>query len=346
MEINYQNKYVVTWCLDRDGPRICLRAVTREKEIRTIEIVSDNFVLEFEDEEARAFLNILSQLATERTITQIPQYPEPKETIIEEEIPTASIVTHPENLPISSDQAVDETAPEVTEPVSFDTAPIAEEPVPFKAVPIVEEPIPSETLDPSEIIRVLKHSERTFSETIASSPDDVSMEDQPSFSHEPERAPIEPKSPEIRPIRESTDILQTEIETASFFQRSESKSPLEMLLEDEGKEEEIEDKTTQVPEMGVLEEPKLSQKPSIAFTPDDLQTEAFFSKFDTKSTLNLFKESEAAEPEPEIDHTVKLAPTPKIVKQEGYVTEVERRATIEKERAERRKRLWELTRGF
>ncbi len=358
MEIEYQNKYVVSWCLDRDGPRICLRAVTGESEIRTIEIVSDDFMLQFEDEEAQAFLNILSQLVAERTIgAQVPQYPEPKEAIIEEEIPAASIVTHPENLPVITDQAVTEATPEVTETVPFTAAPIVEEPVPFDIAPKVEEsvrfevgprveePVPSDPLDSSEIIRVLKHSERTFSESIASSPDDVSMEGQPSISYKPERPSIEPKSPEIYPIRESPDVLQTEIETASFFQKSEPKSPLEMLLEDEGKKEEIGDQTAQVPEMDVLEEPKLSQKPSIAFTPDDLQTEAFFSKFDTKSSLDLLKKPEA-EPVPEIDHDVKVTPTPTILKKEGYVTEVERRAAIEKERAERRKRLWELTRGF
>ncbi len=370
MEIEYQNKYVVSWCLDRDGPRICLRAVTRESEIRKIEVISDNFMLEFEDEEARAFLNILSQLVAERTIVaQVPQYPEPKEAIIEEEIPVSSIVTHPENLPVITGQMVTEATPEVKEavsftaaplvkesvsfeavprveePVAFDTAPKVEESVSFEAVPRVEEPVPSDHLDSSEIIRVLKHSERTFSESIASSPDDVSIEDQLSITPKPERPSIAPKKLEIHPIRESTDVLQTEIETASFFQKSESKSPLEMLLEDEGKKEEIEDKSTQVPEMDVLEEPKLSQKPSIAFTPDDLQTEAFFSKFDTKSSLDLLKKPEA-EPELKIDHSVKLAPTPTIIKKEGYVTEVERRAAIEKERAERRKRLWELTRGF
>ena len=341
MEIEYQNKYVVTWCLDREGPRICLRAVTRESEIRTIEIVSDNFLLEFEDEEARAFLNILSQLVADRALDQITQYPQPEETIIKGEIPVTSIVTHPENLPITTDQVATKTIPEVQEPVSFTPVSTVEESVPRTPVPKFEEHVPSETLDSSEIIRVLKHSERTFSEAIASSPDEVLIEDQPSFPQDPTLG--EPKAPEITPIRESTDVLQTEIETASFFQKSESKSPLEMLLENEGMEGGVEENSAHVPEMGVLEEPQQTQKPSIAFTPDDLQTEAFFSKFDTKSSLDLLKKPEA---KPAIEHPVKLAPTPTIVKKDGFVTEIERRAAIEKERAERRKRLWELTRGF
>ena len=64
MEIEYQDKYVVTWCLDRKGPRICLRATTAENRLRTIAIISEEFNLELEDTEARDFLNILSQIVT------------------------------------------------------------------------------------------------------------------------------------------------------------------------------------------------------------------------------------------------------------------------------------------
>ena len=48
----------------------------------------------------------------------------------------------------------------------------------------------------------------------------------------------------------------------------------------------------------------------------------------------------------EFKRVVNLEPAPQFVKKEPVKTEAERRTEIEKERAERRRRLWELTRGF
>ena len=48
MEIEYQNKNTITWCLEREGPLICLKATMFGEELESIEIKSENFSLEFE----------------------------------------------------------------------------------------------------------------------------------------------------------------------------------------------------------------------------------------------------------------------------------------------------------
>ncbi len=231
MEIEYQNKYVVTWCLDRDGPRICFRAVTKENQLRTIEIISEDFILELEDEEARDFLNILSQLAAAGSIKQVKQDPVYKASTIEEEylLKTEDDIS-PEAMPETIESKVPEAMPDVVVPDVSETIAIED-----------SEVISPEVPDSSEIIQILKKSEQTYSEITPSSLDDVSIEDQTQIPPEVETGRIqeEPIVSESLPPQEILEVSPTEIETASFFQKSVSKSPLEMLLDEDKKEKEI-----------------------------------------------------------------------------------------------------------
>ncbi|UCG02502.1 MAG: hypothetical protein JSW11_00625 [Candidatus Heimdallarchaeota archaeon] len=336
MEIEYQNKYVVTWCLDRKGSRICLQATTTENKLRKIGIISEGFNLELDDAEAIDFLNIISQIAAST------QFVPHKVVPIEQESP-----------------------PEVKEEISPEFIPPLEEPTIPEVIPKVEEPIAPEVPDSSEIIQILKESERTYAEITPSSPDDVSVEVPPEvvettpISYETEEEIVkEIPETESLPSQEESEVTRQEIETASFFQQSVSKSPLEMLLEEDEGEKEEED-VSDVPSISHPEvedyTPPIESKKT--YSPDDLETEAFFSKFDTKRTIDLLQRPEPEpklepEPEPEPEakpeykRAVQLEPTPQFVKREPVKTEAERRAEIEKERAERRRRLWELTRGF
>ena len=343
MEIEYQNKYVVTWSLDRkEGSRICLRSITSENQLRTIEIKSEGFNLELKDNEARDFLNILNQIAASAHF-----------------VPDISVKAEQVSAPTK-----EEIIPEASPPL--EKSEITE------ATQIVEETmIP----DSSEIIQVLKESERTYAEITPSSPDDISIPVTPKVEeykppiHEAEKEILEEKtiSPEPLHRHEEPEVISPEIETASFFRQSVSKSPLEMILEEDDGRKEVED----VSEIStVSESEKLYETPvesKTGYSPEDLQTEAFFSQFDTKRTVDLLREAEPIpepvpipepepelepepepelEPEPEYKRVVQLEPTPKSIKKEPVKTEAERRAEIEKERAERRRRLWELTRGF
>ncbi|MFX1516014.1 MAG: hypothetical protein ACFFC6_06870 [Promethearchaeota archaeon] len=323
MEIEYQNKYVVTWCLDRkEGPRICLRAITAENQQRTIEIKSEGFNLELEDIEARDFLNILNQITVSTPFA-------PDLGVAAEQVSTSYL----------------------EEPIIPEVSPPPEKSEIAEVTPIVEPTVP----DSSEIIQVLKESERTYAEITPSSPDDVSPkveEHKLPIISESVKEIIEEEtiSPESPSHHEEPEVISPEIETASFFQQSVTKSPLEMILEeDEGRNVE------NVPEVSPISEPEeLHEAPATtSYTPEDLQTEAFFSQFDTKRTAELSQTPEPnLEPEPEpkseleYKRVVQLEPTPKFEKKEHIKTEAERRAEVEKERAERRRRLWELTRGF
>ncbi|MHA2292044.1 MAG: hypothetical protein ACXACK_07785 [Candidatus Hodarchaeales archaeon] len=438
MEIQYQNKFVITWCLDREGPRICLKAETRENEDKTIEIISENFVLEFEEKEAREFLNILNRLTFEEPIYATPEpvpepepepiafeepiyatpepvpEPEPEPIAFEEPIHTTpEPVPEPEPEPIAFEEPIHATPEPVPEPelIAFEEPihatpepvpepePIAfEEPIHATPEPVPEpeliafeepihatpEPVPepepiafeepihttpepapepelkvTEIPDPSEIVEVLKQSEKTYHDTQPEITekilfDDLSQSTPSEWNEEENNQVISMINDKSQQFDDSFDV---EIDTASFFQKTEPKSPLEKLLEE--KEDE---KTTLV---NIKENENLhpqaeegSEKPSeplTSFTPDDLKTEAFFSKFDARSTLELLKtvkpkptanESLDSSSEPEYKRVVKLKPVPKPSEKEEYLTEAERRAAMEKERAERRRRLWELTRGF
>lgn len=332
MEIEYQNRYVVTWCLDRQGPRICLRAITTENQLRTIEIQSEDFNLKLEETEAKDFLTILSQIAAST------QY--------------------------SPDKIVHERIPDMPEEIIPEAKPPIEEPLIADITPTSEEPMAPEVPDSSEIIQVLKESERTFSEITPSSPDDISIAVSPEVEepsiHEVEKEIIKEATIVTEPTQEKSEEVSSEIETASFFQQSVSKSPLEMLLEeDEGKKEVEEGDSESKPESEAEPEEQYTSpvEAKTTYSPEDLQTEAFFSQFDTKRTVDLIQQPEPEpvsrpepepepKPEPEYKRVVQLEPTPKFVKKEPVKTEAERRSDVEKERAERRRRLWELTRGF
>ncbi|MFX0014888.1 MAG: hypothetical protein ACFFBQ_09540 [Promethearchaeota archaeon] len=363
MEIEYRNKCVVTWCLDRDGPQICLRAIARENKLRTIEIVSKDFSLEFEEEEARAFLNILSQLAGTGLTKPVIKYPETEISKISEQkalgsilesmkseiSETASEIVEPETIEaIPAELEVSEPSPDYGKPeVPVSVSTFTEVETPSSSLEIKEELIPQDP-DSSEIIQILKQSEHTYSEVTPSSPNEDFMDKQATIPHIAKDSKIQEKSiiSKLTRIQEQTEDLEPDIETASFFRKSITKSPLEMLLE--------EDKTTEESFSEDIqgEEPqKTYPQTKPAYKPEDLHTEAFFSKFDTKLSRDLqpkpeFQPEPKTRTEPEFKHAVQLKPTPTLAKKEPPKTDVERRAAIEKERAERRRRLWELTRGF
>jgi len=327
LEIEYQNKYVVTWCLDRDGSRICLRVIAREDQHRKIEIISEDFILEFEDEEARDFLNILSQMTAASPVKPITKYPTYEVPEIEEKYPFEA-----------------EISPEIASEMAESVEP--------EVVPETAEIIHPEVPDSSEIIQILKQSEQTYAEITPSSQTEDSFEEQPQLPDEIdiEKIQEEPVTPDSVPIRETLEDLVTDIETASFFQKSVSKSPLEMILEeDQKKEEMVATDSSPLSEQKLEEISEQYPETKVIYTPDDLKTESFFSKFDTNRTVDLLQKPKSKpepEPKPEPKRVVELEPTPKFVRKEPMTTEAERRAAIEKERAERRRRLWELTRGF
>ncbi|MFX1282675.1 MAG: hypothetical protein ACFFB5_03435 [Promethearchaeota archaeon] len=336
MEIEYQNKYVVTWCLDRDGPRICLRVITREDENRTIEIISEDFILELEDEEARDFLNILNQMEATSSIKPVTKYPEYETPEIEEE-------------PLVEAKISSEVAPEIEEPVIPEIAPKVVESGVAEVVPEEAEIISPEVPDSAEIIQFLKQSEQTYSEITSSSQTEDSVEEQTQLSDEIDVESIQEEAiSDSAPIQKVSEEVATDIETASFFQDSVSKSPLEMILEEDQKKEEIvAADSSSLSEQNAEETSDEYPETKVIYTPDDLQTESFFSKFDTSRTVDLLQKTEPeSESAPEPKRVVELEPTPKFVKKEPTLTEAERRAAIEKERAERKRRLWELTRGF
>jgi pilus assembly protein FimV len=252
-----------------------------------------------------------------------------------------------------------------------------EEPLTQETVSEPERPEVSDILDPSEIIEVLKHSEMR-------SPDELSIEESlfetnltPEVHEEPmgETAPIseiqeEPldevtPSPELQESTDETiltpsisDTIRDSFAAASFFQDTEIKSPLEQLLEEnEDKsafqeiiklEAEVEKEKTEVSPDSTTHTPKL-------FGPDDLKTASFFSDFESQEITETPQQPELEpeiklESEPDLDQEAVprplIEPETESESQKEHMTEAERRVKIEKERTERKKRLWELTRGF
>jgi len=151
-----------------------------------------------------------------------------------------------------------------------------------------------------------------------------------------------------------TEVLSGRVETASFFQKTEEKSPLEQLLEDDTEElksdsvvssNDTDELSTSGEDVVENEEP-IDPKEIAPFTPDDLQSSSFISDFNSKT---IEKESETSRIEtqksnlhPSEDDSHQLESNT----DRSYTTEAERRNQIEKEREARKKRLWELTRGF
>jgi len=329
------------WCLDREGPRICLRAVIANNQIQSIKITSEDFFLEFDGSEAQEFLDLLLEL----TKIELP----------EKEVESLAVTAPTVDLAEPEEPLTQET---VSEPVR---------------------PEVSDIPDPSEIIEVLKHSEM-------SSPDEtlLSIEESlfetiltPEVHEEPmgETTPIseiqeEPldeviPSPELQESTDETistpslsDTIRDSFSAASFFQDTEIKSPLEQLLEEKEDEpafQEIIQLEAEVEEEKADEPPSSTTHTPKLFGPDDLKRASFFSDFESQEITETPQEPELEpeirlESEPELDQ--EAVPRPVIESeaepesQKKHMTEVERRAKIEKERAERKKRLWELTRGF
>ena len=76
-------------------------------------------------------------------------------------------------------------------------------------------------------------------------------------------------------------------------------------------------------------------------TPQDLTSSTFINDFKSKSQDKDFSPYESETSVSDIKE-IKEEPVEKVT----YTTELERKSKIEKERAARKKRLWELTRGF
>ena len=407
MEIEYQ-KHEVTWCLDREGPRICLRAVSVNDEIQHLQISSESFSLELKTTEAQEFLSILKSLAEAKK----PSIPvsEALSPDVVKELSNEIFQEKPKTTPTftSSDETISETSTP-----SYDTREILE--VFEKPSLSLEEEATelstlsksspqqqasdelSQTLDASEILDVLKQSEvqeeekpakirRLGSlfgpdESISLTPSEEIPEKFDVFKQangklenditqltdiligkeEPEKVTSE--KPEIKSEDTIEGIIQEEnvkpsvvlggrVDTASFFQKAEIKSPLEQLLEEDKKE----DESVAPKPVKTLEEPPKLEEESLGenilepsekiapFSPDDLQSSSFVSDF------NVRKEEIKSEVEEIFEVENNLTSSDGAVSKETitttYKTETERKKEIEKEREARKKRLWELTRGF
>ena len=453
MDIEYQKKEV-TWCLDRDGPRICLRAVAINNELQHLQISSESFSLDLKTNEAQEFLIILKNLATSKepaiTLNEISPdiVKEISDEIFDEvpdEIPvispsqvkdsgkstpsldTSEILDVLEQSEVSIDNKVDETpvistpSPESTESLkpslTLDTSEIldvlkqSEVSIDNKVdeTPVISTPPPesteslkpSLTLDTSEILDVLKQSEvqeKEESVKIRRLGSLFGMEEQVTLTPSRDTSKIseiikqtdgeleneltqltdiligkeEPskdsyESPEVKVKAKKliegisseenvkpTEVLSGRVDTASFFQKTDEKSPLEQLLDDDTEELKSDSlispsDTDELSTSGEdsFEDKKLIDSKEIApFTPSDLQSSSFISDFKSKK---IEKESETSRiesqersPHPSKDNSRQLD----LTTDKSYTTEAERRNQIEKEREARKKRLWELTRGF
>ncbi|MHA1215166.1 MAG: hypothetical protein ACTSR2_05870 [Candidatus Hodarchaeales archaeon] len=326
MEIEYENKETITWCLDREGPRICLLAIRENNKLKKMKIDSESFKLEIEGDEADSFLRVLQHIVGVK-----------REEPAQKEVETELI---PETKHVEVVDEVFEERKERYEPITESPPPVIEEPrqeqtfagsieeqsVTPASIPtgearkeIVEEPKVEEKIKApeipatSEILQILKKSEKTVGRLLKEEVEDDTID------------PLE--------------------DTASFFRQASEKSPLEELLDEEGK---IKDELAEEPPARLSEESNLHK----IFKPNDLQTKSFISQFEKENPLeHLTKTEEPTEEGPVESKVVTeekegLSEKTSSKKQEEYVTEAERRAAIERERAERRRRLWELTRGF
>jgi hypothetical protein len=411
MEIEYQ-KNEVTWCLDRDGPRICLCAVSINDELQHLEISCEDFKIDLKTTEAQEFLSIIKNLATSKK-PSIPLTEKISPDIVKEisdeifqdkteEIPTIS--SSQDTDAIKSTPSIDTT--EILETLQKPDLSIEKE---VEETPVVTTPVSgspeavetSPTLDTSEMLDVLKQSEAQEEEepakirrlgSLFKAEESVSLtpstdiEDKPEIfkrsdgeleneitqltdiligKEEPEEEAYE--TPAIRSEPELTIgevlreknvkpsvVLGGRVDTASFFQKSEEKSPLEQLLDENEEEDESvsslqtvsteESSKTQgqIFESNDLEPPEETTH----FSPDDLQASSFISDFNSKIEDNKMEidteEIQDSKDVPTEEDIHKLKPT----SDGSFTTEAERRKQIEKEREARKKRLWELTRGF
>jgi hypothetical protein len=404
MDIEYQKKEV-TWCLDRDGPRICLRAVSINDELQHLQISSESFSLDLKTTEAQEFLSILKNLARSNgpTITSDEISSDIVKEISDEifdekptEIPTiisSQVIESEASTPsLDSKEILDVLQQaELSTDEEDDESPIISSPSPLPTESLESSPTP--TLDTSEILDVLKQSEAQEEEepmkirrlgslfgkeeqmTLTPSPDvskksDVfkrtngELEDELTQltdiligKEEPKEETSEPLPIQIKAQKlikgisneenvKPTEVLSGRVETASFFQKIEEKSPLEQLLDEDTEEKKSDsaippsstEEQSSEEDISIDNEVLETPKEIAPFTPDDLHSSSFISNFDSKNDENKqetsFHSSE--------DDTHQLEPAT----ERSYMTEAERRKQIEKEREARKKRLWELTRGF
>lgn len=337
MDVEYQKKEV-TWCLDRIGPKICLKATAINDKLQQLEITSEDFRLEFENEEAIEFLGILRNIMSARP-TSVP---------VPEDI-TPHVPKHEEIIPSIPKSAQARAQVEISsiqqnEKSMEDIIPAIQE----------EKPKPVTTLDTSEILEVLKQSESSVGEERISFRKKFAENEALEKKLVPEvrtQQETEEPSPGIsneENVRPS-EVFKEKLDTASFFREADEKSPLEQLLEEnEDITEEIKPFETDMTDPSPIDEheealTELVEQPP--FTPDDLNSSSFMSNFSSKSL-----EHDLKTPEPEImeeedsfdlDHQ-DLEPA----QQSAFLNEDDRKKVIERERAARKKRLWELTRGF
>lgn len=405
MEINYQKKDI-TWCLDRDGPRICLRATVSNDEIQSIIINSDDFSLELDNSEIQPFIDLLTRLTEpsleeiipssifdEKVITSVEDilpdteddYDEEiiselidvDEPAIVEEIPSDIVeelrdiipefvdesdieVITPEVEDVRQDfstetkdsQIVDEIIPEVEK--------VFQEDITYKSIDdMIPERIKEDTIDiqedktfiqdkskisdipdPSELIEFLKQTEESFAETDTSPPiEEETPGEETPVSTDEKLLGVRDEPFQIPP---SIPSFET-VDTASFFKKSVEKSPLEQMLEDEEISPKADEfiKTPVDKEPFSEEQPESQESPIKVFSPDEVSsTDSFISQFDQPEKVDL------EELVDEFKTEVTPQDTAGISQEKEFLTEQERKAKIEKERAERKRRLWELTRGF
>jgi hypothetical protein len=380
LEIEYQNKNTISWCLEREGPPICLKATIFGKKLQSIEITSEDFSLTFEYDEARSFIEILNQItkdaataAPEPVVSEpeplvpeyvepeplVPEYVEPEpvvpeyvepEPVVPEYVEPEPVLSEPEPEPlvpeyVEPEPVVSELEPEPLIPEYVEPEPVVSEPEPEPLVPEYGEPEPVVS-EPKPEPLVPEYGEP---EPVVSEPKPEPLvpeygEPEPVVS-EPKPEPLIPEYGEPKPVVSEPELIEpkkVDVETASFFRSEEEiepevKSPLEQILEEN---------------QGVDISTEKDQKP---YSPTDFKDETFVSKFDTKSALELIERLKSFpeyedEPEPalklEDKQSIDLEPEKKDIPKKEFITEAERKKTIEKERAERRRRLWELTRGF
>ena len=323
MDIEYQKKEV-TWCLDRDGPRICLRAVAINGNLKSLEISSERFQIMFENNEARDFLSILKTIVEEKSVSKSALFQE-----------------------IKTDQVKNIGIQEIPESISQESSIIEEAP----------------KLDTSEILNVLKQSESS-TEDLETPLLDLLKDQKDLNLGLNDKAVIPDEIPEISSgisVEENvkpSDLFKESIDTASFFREdvsdeiSEEKTPLEQLLEEDNKNE-ISPITpqdtiiTSVHEENIPRRTIPKEKPGITpFTPDDLSSDAFISDFNSKKVEEVETPSTMDET-PDISSPVEdESGKAELMEGRKYLSFEERRREIEKEREARKKRLWELTRGF
>jgi hypothetical protein len=347
MDVEYQKKEI-TWCLDREGPSICLRAAAVNNKLDHLELTCDAFKLRFEKEEAREFLEILQRIMREGP---------PSDLTFEDKTPLEEFIEQPivESIPSIIEEPVAEKIPQIEEPSIEPLSTIVEEPK-FPPKEVIEEldtlgtSSKVETLDTSEILAVLKQSESMKDDEIPSL--DTQEVDSEAFKSTAETIELyrgdDVSTPGIS-IEEHvkpSSLFDESVDKASFFRTPEendiqTKSPLEQLLESEDEkvvetvdQEDISLKTLET-ELNALSDDLKS------YTPQDLASSTFISDFEKESEDTKIFDSR---PETQI---VKEEISPDEPEPTGtYSSELERRSKIEKERAARKKRLWELTRGF